>query len=92
VLIEKSSVVLGFYCTKLDEGELQDAFDKVSGMQKEAAFGDESLAYLLNKNIYVAQMATWIPPEDLTKLQDSARRKKIILLKKNGNNFSIISQ
>eukprot|EP00243_Klebsormidium_subtile_P008786 TRINITY_DN423_c0_g1_i1.p1 TRINITY_DN423_c0_g1~~TRINITY_DN423_c0_g1_i1.p1 ORF type:complete len:271 (+),score=44.98 TRINITY_DN423_c0_g1_i1:103-915(+) len=91
VLIGKSSVVIGFYCTKLDEGELQEAFDKVSGMQKDAAFGDEDLAYLLNRSIYVAQMATWIPPEDLPRLQDSAKRKRIILLKKNGNNFCMRS-
>jgi hypothetical protein len=91
VLIGKSSVVIGFHCTKLDEGELQDASDKVAGMLRDAALGDENLAYLLDKNICVVQMATWMPPEDLPRLQDSARKKKIILLKKNGNNFSIRS-
>jgi hypothetical protein len=91
VPLGRNCVVIGFCCTKLDEEELRDAFREVCGLLIEAALNDPALAFLLVDNVYVVQMASWIPHEDLAKLEASAKKKKIILLKRNGDNYSFRS-
>jgi len=91
VLLGRNCAVIGFCCTKLDEEELRDAFHKVCGLLIEAALGDPALSFLLADNVFVAQMASWIPHEDLAKLEASAKKKKIILLRRNGDNYSFRS-
>jgi hypothetical protein len=91
VLVGDNCAVIGFCCTKLDEEELRDAFDKVSGMLNEAVLGDPDLSFLLVDKVFVAQMASWIPHEVLAKLEESAKKKTIMLVKRNGHNYSFRS-
>ncbi|GAQ93440.1 hypothetical protein KFL_015320010, partial [Klebsormidium nitens] len=91
VLVGNNCVVIGFCCTKLDEEELRDAFDKVSGILNQAVLGDPDLSFLLVDKVFVTQMASYIPHEKLSKLEESARKKTIMLVKRNGNNYSFRS-
>ncbi|MCO5602684.1 hypothetical protein L7F22_056820 [Adiantum nelumboides] len=89
VLISARAVVIGFHCNKLTHKEAMAALERVSRWAHLASSGSSAHSFLVGKELYVVLSGNLLPSKEYQHLVSYCQKHRLLLLLKNGLNFSL---
>lgn len=89
VLFSARAIVIGFHCNKLTLREAAAAFTRVSQWFNQARKGSPHHSFLLGKDVYVVLSGNLLPNKETQRVISFCKRHNLIILLKNGVNFSM---